>query len=61
MYRYSKNIKVVTCILLLGAAALLLARGVSADSVPSTMVSEATSGVVTDPGTGSPNLLLYVQ
>jgi len=44
-----------------GAAALLLARGVSAGSVPNTIVSEGTSGVVTSPGRGSPNVLLYVS
>ncbi|XP_072041465.1 aqualysin-1-like [Amphiura filiformis] len=44
-----------------GGAALLLARGVAAGSVPATMVSEATSGVVGNPGRNSPNLLLYVQ
>ncbi|XP_072041369.1 aqualysin-1-like [Amphiura filiformis] len=44
-----------------GAAALLLARGVSAGNVTSTMVAEATTGVVGNPGNGSPNLLLYVQ
>jgi len=44
-----------------GGAALLLERGVSAADVPSTMTSEASSGKVSDPKTGSPNLLLYVQ
>ncbi|XP_072039540.1 uncharacterized protein [Amphiura filiformis] len=43
-----------------GAAALLLARGVSAGLVPSTMVNEATGGVVGNPGWGSPNEFLYV-
>jgi len=44
-----------------GAAALLLQRGVSAGSVPDTMVSEATSGVVGNPGRQSPNTFLYVN
>ncbi|XP_072041467.1 aqualysin-1-like [Amphiura filiformis] len=44
-----------------GAAALLLQRGVSAGSVPSTMVNEATPNVVGNPGSGSPNEFLYVQ
>lgn len=43
-----------------GAAALLLASGNSASSVPSAMVNGATNGVVGNPGWGSPNLLLYV-
>ncbi|KAJ8050820.1 Proteinase R [Holothuria leucospilota] len=51
----------LACSHVAGAAALLLVRGVSASNVPSTITSEATSGVVSNPGTGSPNLLLYVQ
>ncbi|XP_072042798.1 aqualysin-1-like [Amphiura filiformis] len=44
-----------------GATALLLARGVSAGDVHDTIVNEATSGVVGNPGGNSPNLLLYVH
>ncbi|KAJ8049515.1 hypothetical protein HOLleu_02293 [Holothuria leucospilota] len=44
-----------------GAAALLLARGVSHDNVPNTMITEATPDVVGNPENGSPNLLLFVQ
>ncbi|XP_072041366.1 extracellular serine proteinase-like [Amphiura filiformis] len=44
-----------------GAAALLLQRGVSASEVHDTVVAEATSGVVTNPGRNSPNLFLFVQ
>ncbi|XP_072041466.1 aqualysin-1-like [Amphiura filiformis] len=44
-----------------GASALLLARGVSAGAVHDTIVAEATSGVVGNPGRNSPNLLLFVQ
>ncbi len=45
-----------------GAAALVLARnpGATPASVRDTLVSEATSGVVTDAKTGSPNKLLFV-
>ncbi|MCP9974866.1 S8 family peptidase [Streptomyces somaliensis] len=45
-----------------GAAALYLANNPSAtpSQVASAMTSSATSGVVTNPGTGSPNRLLYV-
>ena len=44
-----------------GAAALYLANnpGASAAEVHSAIVSNATTGVVTNPGTGSPNRLLY--
>ncbi len=44
-----------------GAAALILAANPSYTpaQVRSAMVGNATSGVVTSPGTGSPNLLLY--
>ncbi|XP_072033252.1 aqualysin-1-like [Amphiura filiformis] len=44
-----------------GGAALLLARGVSAGAVHDTIVNEATSGVVSNPGRNSPNLMLYVS
>ncbi|XP_072034529.1 aqualysin-1-like [Amphiura filiformis] len=44
-----------------GGAALLLARGVSAGAVHDTIVAEATSGVVSNPGRNSPNLMLYVN
>ncbi|KAJ8050906.1 Subtilisin-like protease 2 [Holothuria leucospilota] len=44
-----------------GAAALLLQRGVSAGDVPSTIVSEATKGIVINPGSCSPNEFLYVE
>ncbi|KAJ8050900.1 hypothetical protein HOLleu_04277 [Holothuria leucospilota] len=44
-----------------GAAALLLERGVSADNVPSTIIREATKGVVIDPGSCSPNEFLCVK
>ena len=45
-----------------GAAALVLARNTAATpaQVRDTLVAEATSGVVTDAKTGSPNKLLYV-
>ncbi|MCP9986624.1 MULTISPECIES: S8 family peptidase [Streptomyces] len=45
-----------------GAAALYLANNPSATpaQVSSALTSAATSGVVTNPGTGSPNRLLYV-
>ncbi|XP_072030320.1 aqualysin-1-like [Amphiura filiformis] len=43
-----------------GAAALLLERGVAPSNVPDEMVATAT-GVVTNPGSGSPNLMLYVN
>ena len=44
-----------------GAAALYLAANPSAApaSVRNALVAAATTGVVTDPGTGSPNLVLY--
>lgn len=44
-----------------GAAALVLAAnpGYSPQQVRDTLVANATSGVVTNPGSGSPNLLLY--
>ncbi|HSP81589.1 MAG TPA: S8 family peptidase, partial [Myxococcaceae bacterium] len=41
-----------------GAAALLLAKGVSAANVPSTLVADATLNKVTNPN-GSPNRLLF--
>ncbi|XP_072047098.1 aqualysin-1-like [Amphiura filiformis] len=50
----------MACAHVSGAAALLLARGVPAGSVPSTMVSEATPNKISDPS-GSNNKLLYVQ
>ncbi|KAF0651517.1 serine protease [Streptomyces fradiae ATCC 10745 = DSM 40063] len=45
-----------------GAAALYLANNPSAtpDQVATALTSSATTGVVTNPGTGSPNRLLYV-
>lgn len=45
-----------------GSAALYLAANPSAtpSQVASALTSNATSGVVTNPGTGSPNLLLYM-
>jgi hypothetical protein len=46
-----------------GAAALLLDAnpGLSPAAVRNWITNDATVGVVSDPGTGSPNLLLYVQ
>ncbi|MEV1289685.1 S8 family peptidase [Micromonospora sp. NPDC049679] len=46
-----------------GAAALVLAANPSATpaQVASTLISKATTGVVTSPGTGSPNRLLFVS
>ncbi|MEU7567755.1 S8 family peptidase [Streptomyces fradiae] len=45
-----------------GAAALYLAnnRNATPDQVATALTSSATTGVVTNPGTGSPNRLLYV-
>jgi subtilisin family serine protease len=45
-----------------GAAALVLAAspGLTPQQVRDTLVNNATSGVVTNPGTGSPNKLLFV-
>jgi subtilisin family serine protease len=45
-----------------GAAAMVLAATPSStpQQVRDKLVADATSGVVSDPGTGSPNLLLYV-
>ncbi|WP_375765580.1 S8 family peptidase [Archangium gephyra] len=42
-----------------GAAALLLAKGVTAANVPAALVSNAGAGKVGNPGAGSPNYLLY--
>ncbi|XP_072041368.1 aqualysin-1-like [Amphiura filiformis] len=44
-----------------GASALLLQRGVSAKAVHDTIVAGATSGVVSNPGRNSPNLMLFCQ
>jgi serine protease len=42
-----------------GAAALLLGKGVSAANVPAQLGANASVNKVTNPGTGSPNLLLF--
>ncbi|GII03627.1 S8 family peptidase [Planobispora takensis] len=42
-----------------GAAALLLNAGTAPAQVPGAMIAAATTGVVGNPGTGSPNRLLY--
>ncbi|MET0135224.1 MAG: S8 family peptidase [Kibdelosporangium sp.] len=46
-----------------GAAALYLSRntGATPAQVQSALISQATTGVVTSPGTGSPNRLLFIQ
>ncbi|MFL5348641.1 MAG: S8 family peptidase [Hyalangium sp.] len=42
-----------------GAAALLLAKGVAANSVATQLTTSASVGKITDAGAGSPNLLLF--
>ncbi|XP_033102832.1 aqualysin-1-like [Anneissia japonica] len=43
-----------------GVAAVHLGNGVSRRNVRSTILGDATSGVVNNPGSGSPNLMLYL-
>jgi subtilisin family serine protease len=43
-----------------GVAALYLQDGTSADDVPAAMAARATRDKISNPGSGSPNLLLYV-
>ncbi|XP_071947484.1 aqualysin-1-like [Antedon mediterranea] len=43
-----------------GVAAVHLGNGVRTSRVRSTILSDATSGIVNNPGSGSPNLMLYL-
>jgi subtilisin family serine protease len=43
-----------------GAAALLLAASYTSAQLPGTLTGDATPGMVTNPGSGSPNLLVHV-
>lgn len=61
IFKLKHNVKYHLFDIFPGGAALLRARGVGAGSVPSTMVSEGTDGVVGNPGRNSPNVLLYVS
>jgi serine protease len=42
-----------------GMAAILLAKGVPASNVKAQLINDSLTGVITNPGTGSPNRLLF--